>query len=141
VSEQNVELHRRTIEMFNARDVEAFIALCEPQIEFHSTFAAVGGGVYNGHDGLRRWFRDFEDVWGDEFRIEAEAYFDLGEQTLTFYVLHGRGKQSGAEVALPTAVVARWRDGLCVYFKAYAHREDALSDLGVSEDALEPIAP
>ena len=142
MSQENVELHRRTIETFNARDVEAFVALCEPQIEFHSTFAAVGGGVYHGHDGLRRWFRDFEDVWGDDFQIEAEVYFDLGEQTLLFYVLHGRGKQSGADVALPTAVVARWRDdGLCVYFKAYADREDALRDLGVSAEALEPIAP
>jgi hypothetical protein len=37
--------------------------------------------------------------------------------------------------------VCRWRDGLCVYGKQYAHREDALRDLGVSEDALEPIAP
>ena len=77
-------------------------------------------------------FRDFEDVWGNDFQIEPEVYFDLGEQTLLFYVLHGRGKQSGADVALPTAVVARWRDdGLCVYFKAYADREDALRDLGV----------
>jgi len=142
MSQENVELHRRTIETFNARDVEAFVALCGPQVAFHSTFAAVGGGVYHGHDGVRRWFGDFEDVWGDDFHIQPEAYFDLGEQTLLFYVLHGRGKQSGAEVALPTAVVARWRDdGLCVHFKAYARREDALRDLGVSEDGLEPIAP
>ena len=56
MSQENVELHRRTIETFNARDVEAFVALCEPQIEFPSTFAAVGGGVYHGHDGLRRCF-------------------------------------------------------------------------------------
>jgi hypothetical protein len=34
-----------------------------------------------------------------------------------------------------------WREGLMVYFKGYAHREDALRDLGVSEEALEPIAP
>jgi ketosteroid isomerase-like protein len=141
VSEQNVELHRRAIETFNARDVEAFVALCEPEIEFHSMFAAVGGGVYKGHDGLRKWFRDFEDVWGDQFHMEPEAYFDLGEQTLLFYGLQGRGKQSGAEVALRTAVVARWRDGLLVYFKGYSHREDALRDLGVSGGALEAIAP
>jgi hypothetical protein len=38
-------------------------------------------------------------------------------------------------------VAAKWRDGLCVYVKNYAQKEDALSDLGVSEDALEPIAP
>jgi hypothetical protein len=37
--------------------------------------------------------------------------------------------------------VCKWRDGLIVYFKGYTHREDALTDLGVSEDALEPIAP
>jgi hypothetical protein len=33
VSEQNVELHRRLIEAYNARDTEKLIALCDPQIE------------------------------------------------------------------------------------------------------------
>lgn len=55
--------------------------------------------------------------------------------------MHGRGKQSGAEVALPGAGLFTWRDGLIVYLKAYAHREDALSDLGMSEEELKPIAP
>jgi hypothetical protein len=39
---------------------------------------------------------------------------------------------------MPYAHVMRWRDGLIVYFKAYVQREDALRDLGLSEDALEP---
>jgi hypothetical protein len=60
---------------------------------------------------------------------------------LLFFVYHGRGEHSGAQVAMPAAAVTRLRDGLVVYFKAYASREDALSDLGVSEDELEPIAP
>jgi hypothetical protein len=42
---------------------------------------------------------------------------------------------------MPGAQVCRWRDGLLVYAMVYVHREDALRDLGVSEDALEPIAP
>ena len=141
MSEQNIELHRGLVEAFNARDIDAFIGFCDASIEFHSAFAAVGGAVYHGHDGLRRWHRDFEDAWGDEVGVEVDAYFDLGEDVLAFYVLHGRGRQSGAEVAMPNALVATWRDGLIVYFKVYAHREDALSDLGVSEEALEPIAP
>jgi hypothetical protein len=37
--------------------------------------------------------------------------------------------------------VARWRDDLLVYFKSYRQREEALSDLGVSEDELERIEP
>jgi ketosteroid isomerase-like protein len=141
VSEQNVELARRATEAYNAHDLEALIALYDPQIELHSTFAAVGGAVYHGHDGVRKYFRDLEEAWEGETHIEPEAFFDLGEYTLAFNVLRGRGRQSGAEVAMPVALVARWRDGLMVYFKGYAHREDALSDLGVSKEALEPIAP
>jgi hypothetical protein len=75
-----------------------------------------------------------------EIRAELEAFFDLGDDILTFAVLRGRGRQSGVQVALP-AIVTRVRDGLIVYHKGYAHREDALSDLGISEQALEPIAP
>jgi hypothetical protein len=115
--------------------------LCDQQVEFHSLFAAVGDTVHHGHDGIRTWHRDLEDAWGEAIRIESEAYFDVGEHTVAFNVLHGRGRQSGAEVAMPYAQVVQWHDGLMVHFKAYAHREDALGDLGVSEDELEPIAP
>jgi hypothetical protein len=141
MSLENVELHRRIMQAYSRRDIEAGIALSDPQIEIHTVFMAVGGGVYQEHDGLRRFQQEFEDVWGDGFLIEPEAFFDLGERTLAFTVVRARGRQSGAEATIPAAQVLRWRDGLCIHFKAYAHREDALRDLGVSEDALEPIAP
>jgi ketosteroid isomerase-like protein len=141
MSQENVELHRRTIEAFNRRDIEAMIATADPNIEYHPVLSAVGGvTVYRGHDGMRRWFEQLDDAW-EELRANPEAYFDLGEHTLLFYVLHGRGRHSGAEVAMPGAQVVRWRGGLSVYGKQYAHREDALRDLGVSEDTLDPIAP
>jgi hypothetical protein len=138
---QNVELLRRVVDAYNARDIEELISYCDPSVEFHSAYAAIGGAVYHGHDGMRSWHRDVQDVWGDETRLEQEAYFDLGEQTLAFYVLRGRGQQSGVEVAMPNALVARWRGGLMVYIKGYVQREEALSDLGVAEDELEPIDP
>ena len=140
MSERNVELQRRLLAAYSARDIEAFIAYCDPKIEFHAAWSVPGGTVYHGHDGLRRWHQDLEDAWV-EIRGEPEAFYDLGEQTLVFSTLHARGRQSGAEVTMFNAVVARWRDGLCVDLRAYVQREDALSDLGVSEDALEPIAP
>jgi ketosteroid isomerase-like protein len=141
MSQENVELHRRAFRAFNARDVEAFIAVCNPEIEFHSTFAAVGGARYKGHDGLRKWHRDLEDAWGEGIRVEPDAYFDCGEQTLTFGVLYGRGRQSRADVAMPYAGVVKWRDGLATEWRAYGRKEEALSDLGLSEDALEPLNP
>src|SRR2546423_9569547 len=141
MSQENVELARRTLEAFNRHEIDACIACLDPSVEYHSVMTVPGGGVYHGHDGVRRYFGDFKGAWGDEFRVEPKAFFDLGEQTLMFYRVHGRGRQSGAEVAMPGAQVCRWRDGLMVYAKVYARREAALSDLGVSEDELEPIAP
>ena len=49
---------RRWFDVFNARDVPAMIALLDPRVEFHSVFAAVGGGIYRRHDGVRSWHRD-----------------------------------------------------------------------------------
>ena len=141
MSERNVELHRRWIEAFNSRDIEAVIALCDPSVELDSAFAAICGGIYKGHDGIRRYFRDYEDAWGAEIRVQPEAYFDLGEHTILFYVMRGRGQHSGADVEMGLTQVARWRDDLLVYFKSYRQREDALSDLGVSAHELEPIEP
>jgi ketosteroid isomerase-like protein len=141
VSEQNVELQRRFVEAFNARDIEAMVGLCDPHIEFHSAFAAVGGASYRGHAEMRRWHRDLEETWGREIRLEPEAYFDLGDQILGFYSYHGRGHKSGAEVAMPAANITRWRDDRMIYTKVYMERDQALRDLGVSEEELEPITP
>jgi hypothetical protein len=125
----------------NAHDVDALVTLCDREIEVHSVFAAVSGAVYQGHAGVRRGQHDLADTWGDAFQVEPEEYFDLREHTLVFGVIRGRGEQSGVEVEMPAAAVAKWRNGLCVYFKGYVNREDALKELRVSQEALEPIAP
>ena len=138
MSPENLESHRRAVDAFNRRDVEGLVALCDPQIELHS---AVTTTLYHGHAGVRKWNRDLEEAFGAEIWIEPEVYFDLGEHTLTFHLLHGRGRHSGADIAERFAHVHRWRNGLTVWFKAYAHQDDALRDLGVSKDAVERIEP
>ena len=141
MSDENVELHRRWFQAYNARDTETLITYCDPGIEFYSVFATAGGGVYQGHDGMRKLHQDFRDAWGDEIRFDPQVYFELDDRTLVFGLLHGRGRHSGVEVALHGAQIARWRDGLMVYAKGYDRKEEALSDLDVSADALEPIDP
>jgi len=117
------------------------MALCDPEVEVHSVFAAPGGADYRGHDGVRRWLGDLDETWGGGLRVEPEAFFDLGEATLMFGVLHGRGQKSDVDVEMPNAQVGKSRNGLFVYVKVYIHREDALEDLGVSEESLQAIAP
>jgi hypothetical protein len=73
MSRQDVQLVRAFTEAFNARDIEAITAICDPDIEFHSTFAAVGGAVYHGHEGMRSWHRDLEETLTQEIRSEPEV--------------------------------------------------------------------
>jgi uncharacterized protein len=141
VSEQNIELHRRLNEAFNTRDVDAYLAFCDPQIELQTAVTGPGPAVYHGHDGVRKWHTEIADAFGGEIRVEPEAFFDVGEHTISFHVLHGRGQQSGADVATPAAHLCRWREGRIVYFKGYLQREDAFRDLGVSIEAVDEIAP
>jgi ketosteroid isomerase-like protein len=141
MSRRNIEGARHAAAAVNALDVDAFIALADPGVEGASSVTGPFGTVYHGHGGIRTYFRDLEDAWQDGFRIEPEALFDLGEHTLAFYLLHGRGGRSGAQVAMGVAVVTRWHDGLMVYFKGYTDRAEALRDLGVTENELRPVDP
>jgi hypothetical protein len=135
MSRENVLLHQRANEAFNTRNVEAFVAYCDSEMELHSAVTVPGGGVYRGHDGVRRWHRDLAEVFGGELQMEPEVFFDLGEYTVTFHVLQGRGQQSGAGVATQAAHLCRWRGALIIYFKGYLQREEVFSDLGIPKDA------
>jgi hypothetical protein len=138
MSHDNVELHRRALAAFNDRDVDGFVTFCDPEIELHS---AVTGSIYNGHDGVRGWHRDLSEAFGDEVWMEPSDYFALGEYTVTFHLLHGRGQHSGAAVAEPFAHLHRWRQGLTIYFKAYADQQAAFSDFGVLRDEWRRVEP
>jgi hypothetical protein len=52
---------RRFTAAFNARDVEAMIALCDQDVEFHSSLAEADGAIYRGHKGMRTYKRDMEE--------------------------------------------------------------------------------
>ena len=51
MSQENVELLHRAYDAFNRRDLDALLALCDPDVEFISyTMQVEGGDPYRGHD-------------------------------------------------------------------------------------------
>ena len=142
MSEENVELHRQANDAFNTRDVEAYIAFCDPEIELHSAVTGPGPAFYV--TGTRECGNGTPT---SQKRLEASSAPNLrrtstsGITQISFHTLQGRGLQSGADVATPAAHLCRWRGGLIVYFQGYLRREDAFRDLGVSPDARRPLSP
>jgi ketosteroid isomerase-like protein len=49
----SAELVRRAYEAGNAGDMEAFVEICDPEIEWCSPKGMAETGVFRGHEGLR----------------------------------------------------------------------------------------
>jgi len=133
MSEENVELQHRVIDDFNRRDLDAYLALVDPNVEFTPYEVSVqGGDPYRGHDGVRKWWRDSFAVLRD-LRAEVYEVRDLGSITLVRGCLRGQGAESGAAFERTMYLVAEWRTRKIVWWGAFASEADALEAAGLSE--------
>jgi ketosteroid isomerase-like protein len=112
MSEENVEALKRATAAFNDRDVDAALEFLDTGVELHlSLFSAMIGesSVYRGHKGVRQFIRDLDDAFA-EFQVEISEVRDLGDRTLSIGHLHGRGKESGADVESPVGYLHEFKN-------------------------------
>ena len=136
MSQENVETCWRSVDLFNRRDVEAWLEYLDPEVELHWTlFAMLGGGatVFRGHEGVREYLRDLDKAFA-EFQIaEISEIRDLGERVLAVGQLRMRGTGSGAEVESPIAYVVEVKSGKATRIDDFFDPKDALEAAGLSE--------
>jgi ketosteroid isomerase-like protein len=87
---------------------------------------------HRGREAYVRSLRKLTDTW-DDFRIEPEELFDLGERIVVFVRWRGRGHASGIPLDQPLAYVGIVRDGQLARTEVYAKRHEALEAVGLSE--------
>jgi ketosteroid isomerase-like protein len=113
----------------NRRDLDAAAALVAPQFEgvVPSTMSAEPD-VYNGRDGLRRYFESFWEIVDDlTFVIdEIEVH---GEWVLARARALGKGRSSGLPVDNHIALACTSSDGLLTNLHAYPDLEAARAAL------------
>jgi ketosteroid isomerase-like protein len=132
-SEEGIELLQQALDAFNRRDLDGFIALCDPDVEFVSYLARVEGGEpYRGHDGVRDWWERLLAVFPD-VRAEIEDVRDLGGRTFARWRTHGRGVESDAPMDQTMWQVAEYRHGKAIEWHFFASEEEALEATGLSE--------
>src|SRR6266702_807693 len=69
--------------------------------ETRTHLGGLEGGVYRGHEGVRRWFNDVYSDW-TEFCPELRTFDELGDSLLVEGRIRARGRVSGVE--LDTAI-------------------------------------
>lgn len=133
-AEQLDRLVRDGKESYNRRDPELLIAQWDPECEWHPFFSAQveGAAGYSGHEGLRQWFRDTDEMFS-EVSWQVDEVRDLGdERILILGRLEARGRQSGAEVQSPIGQLYELRDGRILRGWAYPSHAEARQAGGVA---------
>src|SRR5208282_886649 len=132
MSQENVRLVERAIAAINARDIEGYLACCTENIKLETPMAAVGG-VYEGTDGIRRYFRDIEEAAPD-FRIELDGVEEVdSKRVIAFLRTSGTGRASGIRMAPPATNVYDLIDGKISRIRIFFDRQEALKAAGLEE--------
>ena len=136
MSQENVDHYRRSVEAFNTRDVEAFIALFEAladeDVEAFSRLAPIEEGRYRGHEGLLRWQQNLFDVFPD-WHVEPLEVRDLGDFTMAAVRVRAHGGESGVPLDQVVWQVGEWRNGKLVRLSSHGSEAEALEAVRLSE--------
>jgi ketosteroid isomerase-like protein len=133
MSGDGIKLLHQGLDAFNRRDLDGFLALCDPDVEFVAYLARVEGGEpYRGHDGVRDWWERLLTVFPD-FRVEIEQARDLGGRTIARWRTHGRGVESDAPMDQTVWQVGEYRHGKAIGWRFFGSEEEALEAVGLRE--------
>jgi len=131
MSQENVELVYRAADAFNRHDLDASLALMDDDVQAFPLVAAMEGN-YDGHGGIRRWWKSLFDVFPD-YTGEVVEVRDLRDMTVAAVILRGHGAGSDVPTEDMVWLVHRWRDGKCIWWRNFSSRDAALEAAGLSE--------
>jgi ketosteroid isomerase-like protein len=111
---------------YNRRDPEAWVAVWNPDCEWHPFLTArvEGDPGYHGHNGMRAWFEDVDEMF-EESQVELEQYRQVGDRLLVLGRMTARDRVNGAEVSNEVAWVVEPRGERFQRGWAYTSHEEA----------------
>jgi ketosteroid isomerase-like protein len=129
MSEDNVAVVRRWVELFNERDdVDEFLSLHDPEVELQTP----GGPRLRGHDQVRDWFEaGYENV---KPRIIPERFVDGGDIVVGLGKTEARWIESGEIAFEGESAGAYWfQDGKVLTWQPFESHAAALEATGLRE--------
>jgi ketosteroid isomerase-like protein len=140
MSEENVELARRTGDSFNAfmqgeLSSEAFAEIFDPQIELHwhdqRTYPDTPQQL-RGVPEVIEFTEQYRNAWEDLAQEPLEFIEAPDDRVLVSIQQSGRGRESGVPIVVHFFEVCTIRDGRVRQIEYFRHRADALEAAGLS---------
>ena len=133
MTDSPVELTRRALAAFNARDMETLLSFMSEDVGIDSRITWLEGEVC-GHHGMRRWWALLDDAFlerGNEI-LDIEEHGDGVLAKLRSWV---RARRSDTPVEETLWQGARWREGKCTWWGHYSSRDEAIAALQARQAA------
>jgi ketosteroid isomerase-like protein len=130
MSQENVETVRRAIAVYS-RTGEPPENFFDSEIEVWESPELPGELAGKGLGNLVRANENLLESF-EEWSIEPERFFDVGERVLVFVRFRARGKGSGVQVDAPLAYLYALRDGKVTEWGLFGDRSKALEAVGLS---------
>ena len=134
MSQENVEIVRRSLAAWERGDFDEFVQDWHPQSEFFSTFIVQGEGdgrAFRGSQGMRQYWDEWHSLW--DLSVEVSETRDLGDTVLVIAGLTVRGKGSGVAIESPLAYVIECENGLIRKVRTYLNVTEALKAVRLAE--------
>ena len=132
MSEDNVEIVRRSVDAFNEGGLEAAAKFAHPEIEFQEPPTQPAPRTARGQAAMEETWASFEAAW-EEHQTEVKEVRELTEDAvLLSSVEHFRGRD-GMEISAPCWTIYTFREGKIVKFRPFWEHAEALEAAGLSE--------
>jgi ketosteroid isomerase-like protein len=132
MSQENVEIVRRSVEAFNDRDLGTVMEMCDPQVEWHTPPDIPDAAVYHGLDEARENVEDLLRAF-DDLRVEPLRFEESGDEVVALYRFVGHGTGSGVPIELKVGLVCTFSGGKATRVRFLNDWDKALEAAGLSE--------
>ena len=128
MSQENVEVARRSFEALALGDFETAFEAHDPRTEWETAADEPDTQTYRGIDGLHELVEGFGELWVDRFggQQQFREFVDLGDWVVAPWTARLLGRTSGVEVVVNETYAALLRGGKIVRVEEYRTKEEAL---------------
>jgi ketosteroid isomerase-like protein len=148
MSEENVEVVKRVAEAWNRDDLDAFIDLLDPDVEWYPAIERsfeggesavsrmvalwIGGTeVRRGHAGVRKGWESYSGERVESLEVRLDEIRDLGESVLALGEMKITGRTSQLELTSEVALLSTFRGGKIVSAHDFMSHAEGLEAAGL----------
>ena len=131
MSQENVEWIERFWKLYNRREIDAWVGMMAPDLEWHVDPQDPDTTVHRGPEAVKRYGLSWAEMM--DATVEVRQVFEAGDQIVAWTRVASRGGLIGVPAGLDLAFIFKLRDGLVTRVQETQDKREALKAVGLEE--------